>query len=539
MWALVRASCPRSLHTGSLMGLLLLATATARADETTPAQKNEPPAKPTPPAASIPPLLPEDTASGFWFGSYGRMVAATDLRGQPGRDSNIVSHGSRLDEGNYVELEFRRDDYWKLTRTRTRLVATLGIEAPVFHTTGNFNINMAVRNLYIEGNGFLGRRLSVWAGSRMYRGDDIYLLDWWPLDNLNTIGAGARYDISPKTFVAAHYGVNQPASDFYLQPEARPFPYSQPGSASVNILNRQKTIFSLKASHTVHLGETGGIKAVGYGEVHELAAGQRQGPTAGVYDTLPADSGWVIGGELGAFTGKRNTHVDLFVRYATGLAAYGEWGTPTDLAQGGTSQGAHEFLAALGGNYEFGPVGLMVGAYLRSFRNASPTLNFDDVDEGIVAVRPHLFIGNIGGVALEGSYQAQVRGTIAQNPEGSLGAGPLVARLFRFGVIPFLSPAGRGDYSRPQFRLIYSVSVRDQGAQSLYPHDDVFSLRNVEHFSGSAPSGGSTPQVMVVSAPWEARRGSAETNAWGLYSIVALPTGGCTGVGIHRLHAAR
>jgi maltoporin len=218
--------------------------------------------------------------------------------------------------------------------------------------------------------------------------------------------------------------------------------------------------------------------------VHELAAGQRQGTTAGAYDTLPADSGWVIGGELGAFTGKRNTHVDLFVRYATGLAAYGEWGTPTDLAQGGTTQGAHEFLAALGGNYEFGPVGLMIGAYLRSFRNASPTLNFDDVDEGIVAVRPHLFIGNIGGVALEGSYQAQVRGTIAQNPDGSLGTGPLVARLFRFGVIPFLSPAGRGDYSRPQFRLIYSVSVRDQGAQSLYPHDDVFSLRNVEHFFG-------------------------------------------------------
>ena len=28
--------------------------------------------------------------------------------------------------------------------------------------------------------------MGIWAGSRMYRGDDIYLLDFWPLDNLNT-----------------------------------------------------------------------------------------------------------------------------------------------------------------------------------------------------------------------------------------------------------------------------------------------------------------------------------------------------------------
>jgi hypothetical protein len=28
----------------------------------------------------------------------------------------------------------------------------------------------------------------------MYRGDDVYLLNWWPLDNLNMVGGGARYN---------------------------------------------------------------------------------------------------------------------------------------------------------------------------------------------------------------------------------------------------------------------------------------------------------------------------------------------------------
>ena len=56
--------------------------------------------------------------------------------------------------------------------------------------------------------------------------------------------------------------------------------------------------------------------------------------------------------------------------------------------------------------------------------------------------------------------------------------------LYRFGVIPFLTPAGRGDYARPQFRLIYVVTARSQAAKLLYPQDDVFSIRDIEHFLG-------------------------------------------------------
>ncbi|APR85311.1 Hypothetical protein A7982_10660 [Minicystis rosea] len=454
-----------------------------------PPKAEAPPPEP-PKVEPPPPSTPPRPVSGFSFGSYGRMVAATDFKGRPGRDANIIAHGSRLDEGNYVELELRRDDYFAVTKTATRLVATLAAQSPVFHYNGDFNIKMAVRNLYIEARNLGGSNLSVWAGSRMYRGDDIYLLNWWPLDNLNTMGGGLRYDFTPNTFAAVHFGMAQPTSSFFVQSVARASPLNQFGTATVNILDRQKLIGSLKASHIIRIGETGGVKGVLYSEVHQLPKGQRETAQAGVFETLPSDVGFVAGAQIGAFTGKRDTHVNLFFRYAGGLAAYGDLATPTQLNPDKTASGARELQVALGGNWETGPFGLMLGAYLRSFRNASPGLDFGDVDEGTVTLRPHLFFGELAGLALEGQVQALQRGVLApatadaMGVTPSTGSGPLGARVFRFGVIPFLSPAGRGNYSRPQIRLIYVVTSRNQGAKALYPQDDVFSIRSIEHFFG-------------------------------------------------------
>lgn len=450
----------------------------------------EPPKPDTPPPAPEPPP-PPPPPTGFTFGSYGRMIAATDFKGRPGRNADIVIRGSRLDEGNYVEMELRRDDYFSVTRTSTRLVSTIAAQSPVFHYNGDFNAKLALRNFYIEGRGLGGTGLSVWAGSRMYRGDDIYLLDWWPLDSLNTLGGGARYDFSQNTYLALHLGMNQPGSAYFLQQVNRAAPLNQFGSTTVNILDRQKLIGTVKASHIIRIGETGGIKGVLYSELHGLPEGQRETAQSGSFETLPSDFGFTAGAQIGAFTGKRDTHLNLFFRYSGGLAAYGEFATPTDLNADKKTSGAREVVLALGGNWEAGPFTLMLGAYLRSFRNASPGLDSGDSDEGVIALRPHIFFGELGGLAIEGSYQAQQRGVVApvtadtSNTTGTqTSSGPLVGRLFRFGVIPFLSPAGRGSYSRPQFRVIYLVTSRNEGAKALYAKDDVFSLRNVEHFFG-------------------------------------------------------
>src|SRR5689334_1706176 len=52
------------------------------------------------------PPPPSETATGFDFGSYGRLGVGADGRGHEGYSTNVVSHGSRLEEAPYLELNF-------------------------------------------------------------------------------------------------------------------------------------------------------------------------------------------------------------------------------------------------------------------------------------------------------------------------------------------------------------------------------------------------------------------------------------------------
>lgn len=424
---------------------------------------------------------PPNFADGFHFGSYGRVALGTDAKGRPGRDGDIVARGSRLDESSYLELELRREDYWEKTGAYTRIVSTLALGSPLFHTTGNFDANLGIRNLYVEESGLGTDRLRIWVGSRMYRGNDIYLLDFWPLDNLNTVGGGLSYTFLDDLTVRLHTGINQPSSAFFYQSSPRPLPLGRIGEAQVAITDRQKFISSARVSNIFPVGKTGGIKPVLYGEVHYTSAAQQETDVR-QFEDLPLDTGFLVGTQVGLFTGKRSTHLNLVFRYSGGLAAYGEWGTPTQLGPDRTSKGAREVLAAVSGNYEKGPFGVLLGSYWRLFRNASPGLDSADLGEGIVIARPTYWFGKGGGgLSLEGSYQAQRRGVLINQEEDPQ---PQFGQMGRIGVMPFLSPGGRGNYQRPHLRLVYLASIRDAGARRLYPRDDVFGLRPVDHYVG-------------------------------------------------------
>ncbi len=429
------------------------------------------------------PNTPPGYSEGFHFGSYGRVVAGGDATGRAIRNADIVAFGSRLDESTYAELEIRREDYWEATDSYTRMVMTLAMANPAFHYTGNFDVKMAIRNLYLESADLGLRGLRVWMGSRMYRGDDIYVLNFWPLDNLNTIGGGVGYYFQSRTSLKLHAGLNQPQNGWFKQSIDRPLPQNQIGAAEVALLDRQKLIASAKLEHTFHVGETGGLKASGYGEFHYTGQGQREISDL-VYEELPADKGFVAGAQVSAFTGKRSSHLNLIGRYAGGMAAYGEFNAPVQLALDRSSKGARELLFAATGNYEIGPFGVMLGSYFRSFRNASPALDYHDLNEGIVLLRPQIWLTKkrFVGIALEGSYQAQQRGATATDESGE--TTPVFAQVGRFGVIPFLSPGGAGAFTRPHLQLIYLLTVRDDGARSLYADDDVFARRGVDHFIG-------------------------------------------------------
>jgi maltoporin len=154
--------------------------------------------------------------SGFYAGSYGRAQASFDLTGGRGDPVNVASYGTRAEAGPYLELDLG----WR-TKTKSdakfNVLVTPALSGDVFHYTGQFNAQLAVRNLFAEAKDFLpGVPMTVWAGSRMYRGDDIYLLNFWPMDNLNTVGAGLQ--LHPKGWGAeAHVG---PAREARADPEA-------------------------------------------------------------------------------------------------------------------------------------------------------------------------------------------------------------------------------------------------------------------------------------------------------------------------------
>jgi hypothetical protein len=438
-----------------------------------------------PPAPSAAP-----TSGRFEFGSYGRVIAGTDARGGPGRDADIVWYGSRLDEDNYAELEFRREDHWSTTDVDSTIVMTIATQSPIFHYNAKFEADFAVRNLYLETRNVGTQGMSAWAGSRMVRGDDLYLLNLWPLDNLNLLGAGAGYRTKAGSGALLAVGATQPDSPFFRQDVVRPAPLGQFGSSMAPLLDRQKFIGAAKLVYNHRLdegeGPGPGIKAVLYGEGHAMSEGRFEPEPGAEDELLPSDGGFVVGGQFTAYTGERDGFVHVFARYASGLAAYGQFGTPGQLALDETTQGARELLFAAGGNIEVDLFGMMLAAYVRSFRDASEGLNFEDVDEAAVVARPTLFLGELFGVSLEGAFELAQRGAIAAPVDDPLGIpeGPKMGTVTRIGIMPYISPAGRGNFKRPQLRLIYDAAFRSDVARSFYPVDHPGFLRSVEHFVG-------------------------------------------------------
>jgi maltoporin len=420
----------------------------------------------------------------FEFGSYGRIYAASDLRGGTGRGTNVVAFGPRLggDEGSYAELEMRREDKWE-ANVRSRIVTTVALFPPFFHFTGVPANAIAVRNLYAQGT---YDSVTMWAGSRMYRGDDIHLLNWWPLDNQNTIGGGvgapvwksdgiaSRYE----TVVQAHAGMQRLDNPYQFQqiPVVAPFGF---GSVNVTKLDRPRTIETLKVTQFVR-PTTGpsGFKVILYGELHQIAAGTYRDTLTNQDKGLPDDSGWLAGSQLTYWTGQRDTYGSLVLRHSRGIAAYDPLAVPITFALDRTTSGASETQLALSGNWESDVLGVAGAAYMRFFRDGSPT-STQKYDEGAIVARPSLFLGDHFGFSVEGSYQQRRIAIVDVD-----GNGPINASVTKLALMPYFSPAGKGTFKRPQIRLLYVASFRNSGARKLYPAEDTASQRGTEHFLG-------------------------------------------------------
>lgn len=433
--------------------------------------------QPDPPA---PTAEREEETGRFVFGSYGRISIASDLRGGSGREADLVgggTRGDRYDLSPYIELQLARHD--RILGVRTDVVTTLALSGEPFHLSGELDVDIAIRNAYVQATDVGARGLSIWAGSRMWRGDDIYLLNFWPLDELNTVGGGVGYARDAWRLDLAVGMSRLRGGGYQYQEVAVPSRGFEP--TRVVLLDRPRVIGALRGEYVWRPAATGpGLKLVLYGEAHGIASGDRRGADGATVEQLPADDGFVLGAQVSAFLGERDTFANLFVRYGWGLAAYDEIGLPFGLDTFKQASRARELLIALSANGEWGPFMLQAAGFYRYFRDADPNVfDRDDLAEWIVVARPALAIARVFGVAAE----ASVQGTASSELDTSTG----VARaptLFRLALMPYVSPTGPGSFRRPHLFAVYAITLRSDDARAQYPDEDAFAQRSVEHYLG-------------------------------------------------------
>jgi maltoporin len=426
---------------------------------------------------------------GFDFGSYGRIAAATDLDGGSALATNVVSHGSRLEEPAYLELDLYYAHALSELAARWRVVTSIAYGGTLPHyagfpgtlprPAGSFDGDVLLRNLFLQVEGVLHPALTLWVGSRMYRGDDIYLFDYWPLDNLNTVGAGAFFR-PPGWELALHVGTHRLADAYQFQELPRPSPAGGPPDQVVT-LDRQRYIESFKLTHFFQ-SRLGPGKLSLYAEAHQIGHGKLQDPDTMTSEALPADEGYLVGAQLGVW-GRPNRFANLWLRFATGLAAYGELAVPFGLDAQKRAASARELVLASAGNWDGVHAGVFLGGYLRYFSPASPSAPLAErYWEGIVAARPHWFVRPYYGIAAELSWQT--RQSDALDP---LTGAPQGADVFKVSVMPAVITLAPGVLGRPQLRLVWTASFLSAGARAqLSQLDDRLKADTIQYLGVQA-----------------------------------------------------
>ncbi len=427
--------------------------------------------------------IEKEAGRGFVFGSYGRVQPATDLQGGSPKWVNIVSHGSRLEQKSYVELDFAYLFPQVGGGPLFDFVSTLAFSESLFHGSGKWAALSAVRNLFVRADNVIWKPLSLWIGSRMYRGDDIYLVDFWPLDEANMYGGGAGLFF--KNWSIEYYiGFNRLETDWQYQEKkvvAETF-----GSDSVTWMDRQRLVTGLKYEQRYILNEDSGtgMKWKLFGEFQRIGEGEKYIDPVDDDNRIvyPEDFGWSVGAQLGFFGYSPNSFGNLFVKYSGGLGAYGLLTVPHGFDTDYKTTSAREFLLGFSLNQEVRWLATMAGGYVRYFEDAdSNKYDNDDYWEYIFVIRPHIILHKYFYLAFEFSHQLKKTNGLTQIPDGT--HRNIIPQVTKLSFIPLVTVGG-GSYERPQLRLVYTAAFQNDDARYLYHREDIRSQKSVMHYFG-------------------------------------------------------
>lgn len=411
----------------------------------------------------------------FSIGGYGRVGIARADKVQYPRSLNLNGMGSiggRMEEGDYVEMTtaFNFEPISEsLDTTKITIQARLAMYTTQGQIIGNVTSNSyggittALPELFAEAKNILGSPWTVWVGARLFRGDDIHLIDQFYFDDHSSQGFGIKYKNT-------QFAIMFPGS-VDTSSSLPPYFYLNIVNGSPVLGLRNRSVYILE--HSIFVRE-GTVKLLG--EYQRLASGSHSDTTSEL--NYPADFGYVIGVKY-----KRNftnripgSFYDMSLRFGAGIANGGDGGgSKTFLTYGGPNLTTKNFKDArsvattasvlynISSHYSVNAYAIFTNS-----RGASDSLNkaADYRGRQLFNRKTDFAIGARGTWYIKNWFHLLHELNFASRKDGTQEA----AQLIKFSIAPTLVPNGKRDvWSRPHFRLVYSVARYNKfAAENLY-----------------------------------------------------------------------
>lgn len=411
------------------------------------------------------------------FGSYGRVGLSASVNGGQAQSPSIVQFGPRLAAGNYLELDFGTSPV-STPYGKTLMLATLAFDEGLYHYDGQWSSNMALRRFQLTVNELAGSPFYIVIGSQWNRGDDVYLLNFWPLDNVNSTGLSLGY-AGTAFQTQLHIGLSRLNDNHQQQSIEVAAPIF--GAQTALTLDRQRFLSTGSVTRYL-LGTQLQQKVKIYAEYHHLPSGEETlGNNPDQTIRLADDRGTLVGIQYGLWGFGDQSHINVFARFATGMAAYDELASAQAVNRDRRSVDAYESRLALSANLQSEYLSVMLGGYGRVFNDGDVnTEDFDDRQELSVVLRPMLRLGAFTP-AVEGSLQvSRTNGLNPRTGDQSL------AQVIQIAALPAITFAQNPDaYARPRINGVIAFSMLNPTALSYYAESDPRSTAGTVWFFGA------------------------------------------------------
>ncbi|SHF75218.1 maltoporin [Flavobacterium fluvii] len=414
----------------------------------------------------------------FSLGSYGRAGIGYGLGTEAEFPQSLNlngmgSIGGRFEENDYMQLgtamHFKPTNASKDT-TKINVQALFAFYTTKGQLIGNVSdksiggITSVIPELFAEAKNIMGSDWSVWLGARLFRGDDIHIIDHFYFDDHSGQGVGIKHKNTEFSviFTGAIDTTSTLPPNFYLN--------IVNGTPTLGLRNRYLTILE----HTLRLSK-GYVKLMG--EFHRLPAGVAEDATTKY--SYPADVGFVVGAKYqnrisSKLPGSFNA---VSARYGTGIANGGDGGSSrTFMTYGAPNLETNSFRNAysfaftetfvLNFNEKYSLNGYAL--YTKS-RGASdePNKGSDYLGKQMLFNRKQdISFGARGTWYLTNWLHLLHELDFAWRKDGTQD----FAQMTKFTIAPTLVPTAKRDvWERPHFRLVYSVAHYNKfAADNLY-----------------------------------------------------------------------